>query len=60
MGGGCPTIGKNVFIGAKATILGDVKIGDSAKIGAGAVVLLDVPANSTAVGVPARILSKKQ
>ena len=59
-GGGCPSIGKNVFIGAKATILGDVKIGDSVQIGAGAVVIKDVPANSTAVGVPARIISKKQ
>lgn len=55
-GGGCPTIGKNVFIGAKATILGDVNIGDNAKIGAHALVLTDVPEGATAVGVPAKII----
>lgn len=51
-----PTIGNNCFVGAKATILGNVKIGDGAKIGAGAVVLSDVPSGATAVGVPARII----
>jgi serine O-acetyltransferase len=52
----CPTIGKNVYIGAHAVILGHITIGDNAKIGAGAVVLNDVPANCTAVGVPAKVL----
>lgn len=51
-----PQIGKNCYIGAKATILGDITIGSNAKIGAGAVVLKNVPDNATAVGVPARII----
>ncbi len=50
------TIGDNVFIGAGAKIIGNVKIGDNVKIGANAVVIKDVPSNSTAVGVPARII----
>jgi len=51
-----PQIGRNVFIGTGAKILGQISIGDNARIGANAVVLSDVPANSTAVGVPARII----
>ena len=51
-----PIIGINVFIGARAMILGNIKIGDNVKIGAGAVVMKDVPDNCTAVGVPARII----
>ncbi len=51
-----PIIGTFVFIGTGAKILGRVSIGDNARIGANAVVLQDVPANSTAVGVPARIV----
>ncbi len=47
-------IGDNVWIGAKATVLAGVKIGENAVIGAGAVVTHDVPANSVAVGNPAR------
>ena len=53
---GGPTLGRFVFIGTGAKILGAISIGDNARIGANAVVLCDVPANSTAVGVPARIL----
>lgn len=53
---GSPQIGKNVFIGAGAKILGPIKVGNNAKIGANAVVLCDVPENATAVGVPARII----
>lgn len=53
-------IGDNVFIGSGAKIIGNVKIGDNAKIGANAVVLKDVPANCTAVGVPARIIPDKK
>jgi len=49
-----PTIESGVIIGAGATILGNIKIGTSAKIGAGALVIADVPANSTIVGEPAR------
>ena len=51
-----PTIGNNVMIGAGAKVLGPVTVGDNSKIAAGAVVLKDIPANSTAVGIPARIV----
>ena len=51
-----PTIGNRVTICAGAVIVGPVTIGDDATIGANAVVLMDVPAGATAVGVPARIL----
>lgn len=55
---GNPTICDNVHIGAGAKIIGGVTIGKNAKIGANAVVLIDVPENATAIGVPARILNK--
>jgi len=51
-----PTIGNNVLIGCGAKVLGPFKVGDNAKIAANAVVLYEVPENSTAVGVPARIV----
>ena len=51
-----PTLGNNVMVGAGAKILGPFKVGDNAKIAANAVVLKEVPPNSTAVGVPARIV----
>jgi len=51
-----PTIGNNVLIGSGAKILGPVLVGDGAKIGANAVVLENIPCNSTAVGVPAKII----
>ena len=50
-----PVIGNCVTIGAGAKIIGHVTVGDHAKIGANAVVLNDVPAHATAVGIPARI-----
>ena len=50
-----PTIGEKVNIGSGAKILGAIQIGDGASIGANAVVVRDVPANATAVGVPAKI-----
>ncbi len=53
-----PTIGNNVMIGAGAKVLGPINIGDNSKIAAGAVVLKDIPANSTAVGIPARIVNR--
>lgn len=53
-----PTIGNNVMIGAGAKVLGPLAIGDNSRIAAGAVVLNDIPPNSTAVGVPARIVKK--
>ena len=49
-----PTVGNGVTIGAGAKVLGPIKIGDNAKIGANAVVLKEVPEGATAVGVPAR------
>jgi len=51
-----PTLGNDVLIGAGAKVLGPVKLGDHAKVAAGAVVLHDIPENSTAVGVPARVV----
>ena len=53
-----PTLGNNVMIGAGAKVLGPLTIGDGAKIAAGAGVLDDVPPDSTAVGIPARIVRK--
>lgn len=51
-----PTIGSNVTLGAGAKVLGAIAIGDNSLIGAGSVVLKSIPANSTAVGVPARVV----
>ena len=51
-----PTVGKNCVISAGAKILGNIIIGDYAKVGAGAVVLRNVPAHATVVGVPARVV----
>ncbi len=51
-----PTVGDDVYFGANASALGAILIGDGARIGAGAVVVHDVPAGATAVGVPARII----
>jgi serine O-acetyltransferase len=53
--GRAPRIGRGVLLSSGATILGDVRIGDFAKIGAGSVVEQDVPDGCTAVGVPARL-----
>ena len=51
-----PTIGNGVVIGAEAIILGNIAVGDNARVGAGAVVTKQVPANSTVVGNPARVV----
>ena len=51
-----PTICDNVFIGNNANILGDLTVGENSRVGAGSVVLSDVPPNSTVVGVPAHIV----
>jgi len=53
--GQAPRIGRGVLLASGATILGDVSVGDFAKVGAGAIVTKDVPAGCTAVGVPARL-----
>src|SRR5215471_21316993 len=53
-----PVVGNDVFIGSGAQVLGPIKIGDGAIIGANAVVLHDVPAHAVAVGVPARVIKE--
>ncbi len=53
-----PTIGSSVEVGAGARLLGGIVIGDHARIGANAVVVDDVPAGATAVGIPARIVRR--
>jgi len=55
-----PTIGKNVVVGAGALILGNIQIGDRVRVGAGSVVLRDVPTSCTVVGIPGRLVSRKQ
>lgn len=57
--GGVPAIGGHVDIGAGAKILGPISVGDHAVVGANAVVLCNVPARATAVGVPATVLGKR-
>jgi serine O-acetyltransferase len=51
-----PTVCDGVFIGNNANILGDITVGENSRVGAGSVVLSDVPPNSTVVGVPAHII----
>ena len=53
-----PTLGNNVMVGCGAKVLGPFTVGDNAKIAANAVVLDAVPANATAVGVPARVVRR--
>lgn len=51
-----PTLASNVTVGSGAAVLGDITIGDNAKIGANSVVVKDVPANATVVGIPGRVV----
>jgi serine O-acetyltransferase len=51
-----PRLGNDVFVGAGAKIIGPVTVGDGARVGANAVVVHDVPARSTVVGIPARVV----
>jgi len=53
-----PTIENNVVIGAGARILGDITIGKNSKVGANSVVIKDVPPDSTAIGIPARVIKR--
>lgn len=55
-----PKIGDGVMLGAGAAVLGNIRVGECAKVGAGSVVLDDVPAHSTVAGVPARVVSQGQ
>ena len=55
-----PTIGDNVIVGAGAKVLGDILVGEGARIGANAVVVQDVEPNTTVVGIPARALERKR
>ena len=55
-----PTLGDNVLVGAGAKVLGPFKVGNNARIAAGAVVLNEVPDNATAVGVPARMITDQK
>ena len=51
-----PTLGNRVVVGTGAKVLGNIRIGDNVKIGAGSVVVYAVPDNSTVVGVPGRVV----
>jgi serine O-acetyltransferase len=51
-----PTLGDNVIVGVGAAILGAITVGDNARVGGGSVVVKDVPANATVVGIPARVV----
>ncbi|MCY6483177.1 serine O-acetyltransferase [Clostridium aestuarii] len=53
-----PTVGNNVIIGSGAKVLGPIVIEDNSKIGANSVVLKDVPANSTVVGIPGKVVKR--
>ena len=54
-----PTLGNDVMVGAGAKILGPFKIGDNSKIAANAVVLEEIPSDSTAVGIPAKVVRRR-
>ena len=54
-----PTIGNNVLIGTGAKVLGPFKVGDNSRIAANSVVLSEIPPDSTAVGIPARVVKRK-
>lgn len=51
-----PTLGNNVLVGVGASVLGNITIGDNSKVGGGAVVVCDVPPNSTVVGIPGHVV----
>jgi serine O-acetyltransferase len=55
-----PTLGEKVVLGAGAKVLGNIQIGNNVRIGAGSVVLRDVPSDCTVVGIPGRIISRKK
>ncbi len=53
---GVPIIGKNVFIGCGACVLGGVRVGDNVSVGANAVVITDIPDNAVVVGIPGKVV----
>jgi serine O-acetyltransferase len=53
-----PTLGRNVTVGASAVIIGAIVVGDNARVGSGSVVVRDVPANATVVGIPAHVVAQ--
>ncbi len=53
-----PTLGRNVVVGTGAKVLGNINLGNDVRVGAGSIVLRDVPDDSTVVGVPGRIVSR--
>lgn len=53
-----PTLGRNVVVGVNSCVLGAIVLGDNVKVGGGSVVVKDVPANATVVGVPARVVAQ--
>lgn len=55
-----PTLGNDVMVGAGAILLGTISVGDGARVGAGSVVVDDVPANTTVVGNPARVVRTRE
>ena len=55
-----PTVGNNVIVGAGASVLGPIKVGDNARIGSGSVVVEDVPPNATVVGIPGKVAYGKR
>ena len=55
-----PRIGDRVILGAGATLLGEITVGDDATVAAGAVVLEDVPAGAVVAGVPARVIGESE
>ena len=55
-----PTLGNNVVVGAGAKILGPIIVGDNARVGSNSVVVKDVPAGATVVGIPGRVMSPKK
>ncbi len=59
MGKRHPTLGNNVMVGAGAKVLGPMTIGDNSKVAANAVVLAEIPENSTAVGIPAKVVKRQ-
>lgn len=58
--GGIPKLGDDVYVGVGAKILGSVSVGDGARVGANAVVVKDVPAGATVVGIPAKVVRSRE